>query len=246
MSDEQEMQNGKRVPTKTTKMGIVALIIGIIAFICAFFPIANIIALILGIIAFIMCIVALIATFRRRKKGRALSVIAILIAIAAIVVSLLTLLVFAEVADETASEPVGVVDTSGSEQTGSNVDYKNLSVGETLELDNGLKVSVDKVSQVTVDNKDYTCVTVTYDNGSNETLNCGLLDWRGLDSNDNPSEPFIAENENEEKNFDDYFVDEDVNSNDKLTGNIYFEKEPVKVSYYSNLVVEEADWDLSK
>ncbi len=243
MSDEQQMQNDKRVPTKTTRMGIVGLIIAIIACICAFFPIANIIGLILGIIAFIMCIVALVATFRRRRKGRVLSVIAILIAIAAIVISLLTLLVFAEVVDETASEPVGVVDTSGNEQTGSNVDYKNLSVGETVEFDNGLKVSVDKVSQTTVDNKDYTCVTVTYENTSNDTLNCGLLDWRGLDSNDNPSEPYLS---GDDKEFDDYFVDEDLGSNDKLTGNIYFEKEPEKVSYYSNLVVEEADWDLSK
>ncbi len=246
MPDEQEMQNGKKVPTKTTRMGIIGLILGIIAIICAclsFTLVFGILAIVIGVIALIFSVIGLVAACRRRRKGIVLTVIAIIISIVAIVLSIVLMAFVFTVAEEEAAKPTEVVDTSGNTQSGSDVDYSSLALGDTVKLDNGLSISVTDFDQVTVNNKEYTCVTVTYENSSDSDMNYNVLDWFGVGSSNNLIDPYIEGNSSE---FDNYIVDGKISAGGTETGNVYYEEQPEKIRYNSDLVVEVADWVLSK
>lgn len=86
----QGSRNGKRrpIPNGTSVAGVVALVLGILAFILSFIPIVNNFAAILAVIGAIFAIFGLVTVFRGKKKGKVLTIIAVILNILALVITL--------------------------------------------------------------------------------------------------------------------------------------------------------------
>ena len=68
--------------------GIVGVVFGALGFVLSFIPIINNIAAIFGFIGVILAIVALVGTFRGKKRGKALAIVAAVLSVLAIVITL--------------------------------------------------------------------------------------------------------------------------------------------------------------
>lgn len=68
-----------------TVCGIVGVVFGALGFVLSFIPIINNIAAIFGFIGVILAIVALVGTFRGKKRGKALAIVAAVLSVLAIV-----------------------------------------------------------------------------------------------------------------------------------------------------------------
>ncbi len=71
-----------------TVCGIVGVVFGALGFVLSFIPIINNIAAIFGFIGVILAIVALVGTFRGKKRGKALAIVAAVLSVLAIVITL--------------------------------------------------------------------------------------------------------------------------------------------------------------
>ena len=71
-----------------TVFGIVGVVFGALGFVLSFIPIINNIAAIFGFIGVILAIVALVGTFRGKKRGKALAIVAAVLSVLAIVITL--------------------------------------------------------------------------------------------------------------------------------------------------------------
>ena len=69
-----------------TVCGIVGVVFGALGFVLSFIPIINNIAAIFGFIGVILAIVALVGTFRGKKRGKALAIVAAVLSVLAIVI----------------------------------------------------------------------------------------------------------------------------------------------------------------
>ncbi len=119
----------------------------------------------------------------------------------------------------------------------------DLAVGETVESDSGLAVTVNSVdtSLVNYDGSPIVAVNVTYTNNGDETANYNPYDWKG-------------ETDQGAQEYTTYYSEssEELNSGSlaaggTVTGNLYFEGGTVKVLYYGNVLDNEptASWILS-
>ncbi|KFF31575.1 DUF5067 domain-containing protein [Bifidobacterium bombi] len=75
-------------PVGNSVCGIIALVLGVLAFILSFIPIVNNFAAIIAVIGVILAVVGLIGVFRGKKKGKALTIIATILNVLAIVITL--------------------------------------------------------------------------------------------------------------------------------------------------------------
>lgn len=75
-------------PAGMTACGIIGLVLGVIALILSFIPIINNIAFFLGAIGLILAVVGLVGTFRGRKGGKAVAVVAAALSALSLVVTL--------------------------------------------------------------------------------------------------------------------------------------------------------------
>ena len=71
-----------------TVCGVVGVVFGALGFVLSFIPIINNVAAILGFVGAILSIVALVGTFRGRKRGKALAIVAAVLSVLAIVITL--------------------------------------------------------------------------------------------------------------------------------------------------------------
>ncbi|NMM93550.1 DUF5067 domain-containing protein [Bifidobacterium oedipodis] len=104
-------------PRHTTVAGIVALILGIIALILSFIPIINNLAAVMGVIGAIFAIVAIVTTFRGKKHGKVLSVVAAVLSVLAIVITLAMQSAASKALDDAVKQSKGI-DTSQSADAG--------------------------------------------------------------------------------------------------------------------------------
>ncbi len=71
-----------------TVCGIVGVVFGAIGFALSFIPIINNIAFFFGLVGVVLAVVALVGTFRGKKRGKALSIVAAVLSVLAIVITL--------------------------------------------------------------------------------------------------------------------------------------------------------------
>lgn len=78
----------QRQPKGTTVCGIIGLVLGVLALILSFIPIVNNAAAVLGAIGVVLGVIGVVGTFRGRKSGKAIAVVATVLSVLGIVITL--------------------------------------------------------------------------------------------------------------------------------------------------------------
>ncbi len=126
---------------------------------------------------------------------------------------------------------------SGSQASASQ-DFSNMSVGQTVNLSNGLSVTVNEVEVFTQEyvNKPATRVNVTYVNNGDKKASFNMFDWKAEDANGAETGPTIAAGAENELNSG------DLREGGTASGNIYFDGDNVKkVRYYSSMFQNDSE-----
>lgn len=108
--------NDQQAHQSLTVCGVVAVVFGALGLVLSFIPIINNIAAILGFIGAVLAVVALVGTFRGKKRGKALSVVAAVLSVLAIVITLAMQSATSKAIDDSIKESKGI---SSSQSAGS-------------------------------------------------------------------------------------------------------------------------------
>lgn len=100
-----------------TVCGLVGVVFGALGLVLSFIPIVNNIAAILGVVGVILAVIAIVGTFRGKKHGKALSIVAAVLSVLAIVITLAMQSAASKVLDDAVKQSKGV-DTSQSADAG--------------------------------------------------------------------------------------------------------------------------------
>lgn len=236
-------------PKKTSGLAIASLIIGVLAIIGSWLPILNNISFFFAIVGLILGIVGLFAVLKGKKSGKGLAIAGVVLNLLAIVITLATQSLYSKVIDEALS-PTEVASVSESQPADNDesedaaVDSqkestaKELAIGGSITLENGLTVSVNSVEDAVDEFGDaYKLVTVTYTNGSSETIDFNPFDWKSGNESGVLNEYELA-----------VFPKDDVamlesgslNADGTVTGAIPFKQDSTSVHYYSDMFTDEA------
>ncbi|KAB8289913.1 DUF5067 domain-containing protein [Bifidobacterium avesanii] len=98
----------KSEPAHLTVCGVVAVVFGALALVLSFIPIINNLAAILGAVGAVLALIALVGTFRGKKRGKALSVVAAALSVLAIVVTLMMQSAASKAIDDSVKESKGI------------------------------------------------------------------------------------------------------------------------------------------
>ncbi|MDB1402265.1 DUF5067 domain-containing protein [Bifidobacterium adolescentis] len=148
-----------------TVCGIVGVVFGALGFVLSFIPIINNIAAIFGFIGVILAIVALVGTFRGKKRGKALAIVAAVLSVLAIVITL----AMQSAASKAIDEATGV----SSSQSSAKGSAKNQPKGDQ-DMEGDLKTMHVKIVSAVRSNNDYNnqpTVLVTFEWTNNTDKN---------------------------------------------------------------------------
>lgn len=101
MSDRNVSQN-------LTICGVVAGVFGALGLVLSFIPIINNVAAILGFVGAVLAVIAIVGTFRGRKRGKALSVVAAVLSVLAVVITLSMQSAASKAIDDSLKESKGI------------------------------------------------------------------------------------------------------------------------------------------
>ena len=148
-----------------TVCGIVGVVFGALGFVLSFIPIINNIAAIFGFIGVILAIVALVGTFRGKKRGKALAIVAAVLSVLAIVITL----AMQSAASKAIDEATGV----SSSQSSAKGSAKNQPKGDQ-DMEGDLETMHVKIVSAVRSNNDYNnqpTVLVTFEWTNNTDKN---------------------------------------------------------------------------
>lgn len=220
-------------PKSRAAMGVVSLVLGIIALLTSFVPIINNFAALLAVVGLVFGIIGVVVTVKNRCGGKGISIAGLVLNIIAFIVVLASQAAYSAAIDEALStdSPSQAVasdsaETNSSSQT-SNQSFEDLALGTTVQLNNGMTVSVDAVQPglANYNGSEITCVTVTYTNNGTSSESFNVYDWKGQDAQGaQRSTTYFADATNE-------LLSGSLASGGTVTGNIYFEGALAKVVY---------------
>ena len=230
-------------------MGITGLVLGVLALATSALPIINNFSFILALLGIVFAIIGVVATVRRKKRGKGLAIAALALNVIALIVVLATQSMYSAAIDEAMSGPsaTGSTDVAVSDSTEKNTsaaaDYSNMAVGAAVELSNGLSVRVDSVQTglANYNGSSITGIAVTYVNNGTSEASFNLYDWKGQDAQGaQRSTAYYSEATNS------------LNSGSlapggTVSGSVYFEGDVVKALYYSSLFSKNSEiaWTLA-
>lgn len=233
----------------TSGLAIAGLVLGILALITSFMPIVNNGSFVIGIIGLVLAIVGHSQTRKGAKTGSGLAIAGIVLNIAAIAVTLAVQAACSAALDSitsgptgtVASEPASVETESGAGQA--QTDTSNLAVGQTVDLSDGLSVTVNSVETglVNFDGSTVTGITVTYVNNGKSGASFNMLDWKAEDaSGAQRTMTYYSNSEND-------LNSGTLSAGGSVTGNLYFDEPVVKVYYYSSILSSSSDiaWNIA-
>lgn len=87
-------------PVGVSICGIIALVLGTLALVLSFVPIINNAAAILGVVGAVLAVIGLVGTLRGRKRGKALTIVAAVLSVLAIVITLAMQASFSKALDD--------------------------------------------------------------------------------------------------------------------------------------------------
>ena len=235
-------------------LAIVGLVLAIIALLVSFVPIVNNGAFVLGLVGAVFAIVGIVQTGKGKRRGRGLAVAGLVIAVLSVVIVLVTQSMYSAAIDSVTdgAQPTQAASSSSSQaasdgaatgSSSSSADYSNMAPGQSVDLDNGLSVSVDKVEAglSNYDGSKVTQVTVTYKNNGSSNASFNAFDWKASDANGaQRDETYYASQENA-------LNSGTLSAGGTVTGTIAFEGDITKVYYYSSIVQSDSNiaWAVS-
>lgn len=235
------MGESKRVAGRSIA-AIVALVLGIVAIVMSWMPFINNIAFFIGAIGLIVAIVGVIGVLRGKKTGKVLAIVALVVNIASIAIVFGTQSMYSAAIDEAMNGPsaTGTSESAGDDEPAS---FTDLAVGTSVDLENGLTVSVDAV-QTGLENYDGSTVIgvqVTYTNNGEESASYNPYDWKGEDAQGAQEyTTYYSEATNE-------LSSGTLAAGGTVTGTIYFEGDTAKALYFGSIASDEptASWTLA-
>lgn len=233
----------------TSGMAVAGLVLGVLAAVSSWIPIINNLSFVIAAVGVVLSVVGVAATMRGKKAGKGLAIAALVVNVVAIAIVLGTQSAMSAAIDEATSGPSvsSVSSADGGSETGAADDGQDaeqatteLAVGATVNLANGLTVTVDSVdtSLVNYDGSAVVGVHVTYVNNGDEGASYNTYDWKGEDA-DGAQE------------YSTYYSDatDDLGSGTLAaggtkSGNLYFEAGTTKVLYFGSILSDEptASW----
>lgn len=234
-------------------IAIVGLVLAIIALLVSFVPIVNNGAFVLGLVGAVFAIVGIVQTGKGKRRGRGTAVAGLIVAILALVIVLVTQSMYsaaidsvtngAQPTDASSNSAAPAASTDAASSSASSADYSNMAPGQSVDLDNGLSVSVDKVEAglSNYDGSKVTQVTVTYKNNGSSNASFNAFDWKASDANGaQRDETYYASQENA-------LNSGTLSAGGTVTGTIAFDGDITKVYYYSSIVQSDSNiaWAVS-
>ena len=198
-------------------------------------------------------IVGIVQTGKGKRRGRGTAVAGLIVAVLALVIVLVTQSMYsaaidsvtngAQPTDASSSSAAPAASTDAASSSASSADYSNMAPGQSVDLDNGLSVSVDKVEAglSNYDGSKVTQVTVTYKNNGSSNASFNAFDWKASDANGaQRDETYYASQENA-------LNSGTLSAGGTVTGTIAFEGDITKVYYYSSIVQSDSNiaWAVS-
>ena len=230
----------------TSGLAIAGLVLGIIAMLGSFIPIINNISFIIAIVGGILAIVALVGAVKGKNGGKGMAIAGVVLAVVSIMLVLITQSAFKSALDKTSenlksgSQPVETSQSqqsdnkseqSGQKENRETKDYSNMALGETVTLEDGLTITVNSVNRglTKYDGSPLVSVNVTYTNTGDKSASFNTFDWKSEDANGvQQSTYFYMDGENR-------LESGKLSPGGTITGNLYFEGEPIRVLYFSNM-----------
>lgn len=238
----------------TSGLAIAGLVLAILALLTSFIPIVNNASFVLGLIGAVLAVIGIVQTGAGKRGGRGLAVAGLVIAVLSVVIVLVTQSMYSAAIDSVTegAQPTQAASSSSSQATSdgatagsssSSADYSNQAVGQAVDLDNGLTISVDSVQTglANYDGSSVTVVTVTYKNNGSSNVSFNAYDWKASDANGaQRNETYYASQENA-------LNSGTLSAGGTVTGTIAFEGDITKVYYYSSIVQSDSNiaWTLS-
>lgn len=241
----------------TSGTAIAGLVLGILAAVSSWMPIINNFSFVLALVGAVLAIVGVVGTLRGKKAGKGLAIAALIVNVVAIAIVLGTQSAMSAAIDEATSGP-DVAGVTAQGDAGADADASDaekdapaddapeqavstdLAVGTTVDLENGLSVTVDSVETglTNFDGSAIVGVHVTYANNGEETASYNTYDWKGQDA-DGAQEYATYYSE----------ATDDLGSGTLAaggtkSGTLYFEDGTTKALYFGSIVESEptASW----
>lgn len=233
-------------------MGAIGLVLAVISAATSFMPIINNISFFLALISAILSMVAVVSCVRGKKSGKGVSIAGLIISVLSIVVVLATQSMYSAAIDDAVAGPdvSGVSTQSGGDDTSKDKgkgddasDAQDLAVGTSIDLEDGLSVTVDAVdtSIVNYDGSPLVGVQVTYVNNSDKSADYNMYDWKGEDAQG------AQENSTFYSDGDKELSSGSLAPGGTKTGFLYFKEGTVKALYYSSVLSDgpAASWSIA-
>lgn len=218
---------------------IAGLVLGIIALLTSLLPIINNMSFFVALVGAVLAIAGLVACLRGKRAGKGLAIAAIVVNIVSVAAVLGSQSMYSAAIDDAMNGPQAVQSsdegsTEGGKTDGSddveNAGNEKLTVGTSVELSNGMTVTVDEVTPglINYDGSAVTGVRVTYMNNGDETLSFNSCDWKGESVNGVQSDNTYYSEATEELSYG------DLSAGGTVSGYVYFEGDVSSILYYSS------------
>lgn len=153
-------------PQRTTVCGIVGIVFGALAVVLSFIPIINNLAFVLALVGFVLGIIAIVGVIRGKKQGKALSIVAIVLSVIAMVVTLSMQSAASKAFDEALGTSSSNSESKSKDSNDSQGSNDASSKNDTMENEGTLKNFSVKIESAALSGKDYNgndTVLVTYE-----------------------------------------------------------------------------------
>lgn len=239
-------------------MAIAGLVLAILAAITSFIPIVNNLSFVVAILSLVLAIIGMVGISRGKHSGKGIAIAGIVISVLSIVIVLGTQSIYSDAVDEAFEGPQAQSSSSAQDSSSSDAssaesdesqpaqqdtDFSNLSVGDSVTLDNGLVVSVDSVQTglANFDGSEVTGVTVTYTNNGDANASFNSYDWKAEDASGAQRDTTIYTEGDDDLSYG------ELSPGGTVTGSVYFDGSISKVHYYSNVLSDSssAAWSVA-
>ncbi len=258
MSETTNGTSSETTKKPTSGLAVAGLVLGIVAILGSFIPIINNISFIIAIVGGILATVALVGAVKGKHGGKGMAIAGVVLAVVSIVLVLVTQSAFKSALDKTSenlksgSQPVETSQSQQSDNKGEQSsqkesketkDYSNMPVGETVTLEKGLTVTVNSVdrSQTKYDGTPLVCISVTYTNTGDSSAAFNIFDWKSEDANGVQQSCYYNMSGTGQ------LESGRLSPGGTVTGNVYFDGEPIRALYFSNILQSESKigWSLT-
>ena len=257
---------------KASGLAIAGLVLGIVAALGSFIPIINNVSFFLALIGLVLAIIALVGAIKGKNSSKGMAIAGVVLCAVSCVVVLVTQSAFKAALDSTTSGSKPVATSSADQSSSSAQDaaaqsssaqeeqkpeqkpeekaeekpeakdFTNLAVGTSVELGDGLVITVNSVEPgiQSYGDKVIVGVNVTYANNGSKSQSFNPYDWKGEDANGAQRTTTFYMDGTDELNSG------KLSPGGSVTGNMYFEDGTVRVLYYNNMFNDEptASWNL--